>query len=211
MKRKTKKCISWITVAALLGGITSPFNSGAASVEAADIPEPLVKFDFEDLSENAEITYKNAKATGEYSLAESYKGGGEALSLNGTGQFLDVKKKDGESLLTGEKELTVSYDAKLEKGAKGWILYASDSNKAPSYPNERYLGILHGSTNSENEMIAERYKNNGARPVSATADVSEIYTKWVHIDVVHSEKDTTIYVDGVKKRHREVNMRLMIF
>ena len=102
MKRKTKKCISWITVAALLGGITSPFNSGAASVEAADIPEPLVKFDFEDLSENAEITYKNAKATGEYSLAESYKGGGEALSLNGTGQFLDVKKKDGESLLTGE-------------------------------------------------------------------------------------------------------------
>ena len=199
MKRKTKKCISWITVAALLGGITSPFNSGAASVEAADIPEPLVKFDFEDLSENAEITYKNAKATGEYSLAESYKGGGEALSLNGTGQFLDVKKKDGESLLTGEKELTVSYDAKLEKGAKGWILYASDSNKAPSYPNERYLGILHGSTNSENEMIAERYKNNGARPVSATADVSEIYTKWVHIDVVHSEKDTTIYVDGVKK------------
>ena len=48
MKRKTKKCISWITVAALLGGITSPFNSGAASVEAADIPEPLVKFDFED-------------------------------------------------------------------------------------------------------------------------------------------------------------------
>ena len=80
------------------------------------------------------------------------KVGGEALSLNGTGQFLDVKKKDGESLLTGEKELTVSYDAKLEKGAKGWILYASDSNKAPSYPNERYLGILHGSTNSENEM-----------------------------------------------------------
>ena len=57
-KERTKKCISWITVAALLGGITSPFNSGAASVEAADIPEPLVKFDFEDLSENAESLTK---------------------------------------------------------------------------------------------------------------------------------------------------------
>ena len=87
-------------------------------MEAADIPEPLVKFDFEDLSENAEITYKNAKATGEYSLAESYKGGGEALSLNGTGQFLDVKKKDGESLLTGEKEFDGFLRCQIGKGSQ---------------------------------------------------------------------------------------------
>lgn len=196
--KKRKKSIALLMTTALLTGTISPGISQMKEVHAADLPTPILDFDFEGLTADSEIQTSTASATGDYDLAESNTGGA-ALSLDGKGQFLSVTDANGDSLLTGKKTLTISYDAKLSKGQANWLMYASNSTAAPTFLQERYIGILHGPTEDRNRMMAERYYNNGARPQSAIADVPDIYSTWVHIDTVYNETDTIIYVNGEEK------------
>ena len=84
-----------------------------AEIEA----ELLLDFDFENLSAGQDIVTDTAKASGGYTLTDSYEGG-SALHLDGTAaQWLNVTAADGSSLLTGLEEMTVSYDIKNERTA----------------------------------------------------------------------------------------------
>ena len=69
-----------------------------------------------------------AKASGGYTLTDSYEGG-SALHLDGTAaQWLNVTAADGSSLLTGLEEMTVSYDIKNERTATNWAFYAAPND-----------------------------------------------------------------------------------
>ncbi len=152
--------------------------------------ELLMDLDFENLQEGETITSNEAEAKGNYTLTDSYSGGGKALHLDGSSsQFLTVTDADGGSLLTGVKELTVSYEARHDRDGANWVMYASNSGAAPTYQKERYIGVLQ----QDGKLTAERYNNNGPRPASANAPVSN---DWVHVDVVLTETDTTVYVNG---------------
>ena len=118
--KKTKKGIALLTMSAVLAGIVPVGTSGLQEVQAADLPKALVDFDFENLNANQEIVTDSAKATGTYGLSDSHAGGGKALSLNGTNQWLNITTREGKSLLTGLDELTISYDAKMPKNHVNW-------------------------------------------------------------------------------------------
>lgn len=193
--KKTKKGIALLTMSAVLAGIVPVGTSGLQEVQAADLPKALVDFDFENLNANQEIVTDSAKATGTYGLSDSHAGGGKALSLNGTNQWLNITTREGKSLLTGLDELTISYDAKMPKNHVNWGVFAARSASETTYQNEHYVGTVHNPAAGKDHLVAERF-NGGARPASAWANVSAYDNKWVHVDVVHTEKDVTLYVDG---------------
>lgn len=193
--KKTKKGIALLTMSAVLAGIVPVGTSGLQEVQAADLPKALVDFDFENLNANQEIVTDSAKATGTYGLSDSHAGGGKALSLNGTNQWLNITTREGKSLLTGLDEITISYDAKMPKNHVNWGFFAARSASETTYQNEHYVGTVHNPAADKDHLVAERF-NGGARPASAWANVSAYDNKWVHVDVVHTEKDVTLYVDG---------------
>lgn len=193
--KKTKKGIALLTMSAVLAGIVPVGTSGLQEVQAADLPKALVDFDFENLNANQEIVTDSAKATGTYGLSDNHAGGGKALSLNGTNQWLNITTREGKSLLTGLDELTISYDAKMPKNHVNWGFFAARSASETTYQNEHYVGTVHNPAADKDHLVAERF-NGGARPASAWANVSAYDNKWVHVDVVHTEKDVTLYVDG---------------
>ena len=193
--KKTKRGVALLTVSAMLAGLLPSGVGGLQEVQAADLPKALVDFDFENLNANQEIVTDSAKATGTYGLSDSHAGGGKALSLNGTNQWLNITTREGKSLLTGLDELTISYDAKMPKNHVNWGVFAARSASETTYQNEHYVGTVHNPAADKDHLVAERF-NGGARPASAWANVSAYDNKWVHVDVVHTEKDVTLYVDG---------------
>ncbi len=129
-------------------------------------------------------------AKGKVSLEDGYSG--KALSLSGNG-YVDVKKADGSSLLTGLDEFTISYYSKVESNGTNWAVFAAPDAQAPKYLNEVYFGVLDNS----NGLTVERYKNTGSRPVNAkTTDTN---TEWKHVVIVVEKDQTMLYIDGVRK------------
>ena len=116
---------------------------------------------------------------------------GKALKLDGTGtNYLTVTKENGDSLLTGLEELTISYWNKVDNDASNWVYYMAPDDAGQNYLTETYLGMLE----KQGKLTAERYKNSGQRPGSATATVTG--GAWNHVTVVYSADKTSIYVNG---------------
>lgn len=143
---KKKKAAGKKALAALLAfamaGAYIPSIPASAEEPAANL---LVDFDFENLTNNADIVTDTAKATGGYTLEDSYEGAGKAIHLDGTdSQWLSVTDEQGGSLLTGLEEMTVSYDIKNERTATNWAFYAAPNGDAQGDPTgEHYIGFLH--------------------------------------------------------------------
>ena len=151
-------------------------------------PEILADFTFDD--EESGFTNGYGVASGSYSL--QVHGEGNALYLDGTSNFLEVTVKDGSSLLTDAKELTVSFQAKPEKGAN-WLFYASPDEKKQKFANEKYLGILQ---NIDGTATVQRYKNQGERPADTVTAAEADDSGWYNLTVVYTEEETILYVDG---------------
>lgn len=157
----------------------------------------LAEFDFDQETSfeggSKGFVSENAKAAGSYALQDSYSSdAGKALYLDGSTNFLTVTDKDGGSLLKGVKELTISYEFKPDRTDKAnWIMYAAPDSKAPEYNSERYLGILeNGGTTT-----LERYNNNGERPKNPQIQTDK---GWNRVDIVITETDSTMYLNGEK-------------
>lgn len=186
-KAGTKRVLAAFLALALAG---SYIPSIPASAEEPDA-ELLLDFDFEGLTGGQTITTETASASGGYTLTTSYDGS-QALHLDGTSsQWLNVTKADGTSLLTGQDEITISYDIQNERTGTNWAFFAAPNTTTQEFQQEHYIGCMHnGGT-----LTTERYNNSGSRPASASASVGN---DWVHIDVVHSAADTAIYVNGME-------------
>ena len=186
-------------VAAALMAASVPCGASAGTQKAqAAAGEVLADFDFD--SDVDGFTGGKAKASGTYTLADSYDG--KALYLDGSASnFLTVTDEDGGSLLTGLDELTISYEMKPDRTGTNWAMYAAPNSGTQDYLQEKYLGILvNGGTTT-----VERYLNAGARPASAAASTGD---DWHHVDVVVTKEDTAIYVNGVEKSRVESTYQL---
>ena len=162
----------------------------AGIVDEDDPMETKVLADFTFDDDSTGFVSEYAKASGNYTLKDSYDG--KALYLDGSASnYLTVTDKSGNSLLTGAKELTISYEMKPDRTDTNWAFYAAPNTTAQTYNKETYLGIMvNGGTTT-----VERYKNNGSRPAKPSAVTG---SDWVHVDVVIAENETTIYVNGEK-------------
>lgn len=159
------------------------------SVEEVEGIDVLADFTFDDEETGFVSGYGIAK--GSYTLKEHNDG--NALYLNGSSDFLEVTMKDGKSLLTGVKEMTVSFMAKPEAGTTNWAFYAAPNAGTQEYLKENYIGILE----SNGTVTTERYKNTNGSPVSAQTTVEE--DGWYYLTVVYAETETIIYVNGEEK------------
>ncbi len=157
--------------------------------------------DFGDGSKG--FTSENAKAVGNYTLKDSYDSkAGKALYLDGSStNFLTVTDKEGKSLLTGLKEMTISYEFKPDRSDTNWVMYAAPNANAPTYQSERYLGILANS----GKTTVERYNNSGKRPTNPEAETG---TSWSRVDIVLTESATTVYLNGKKVSDAESSYQL---
>ncbi len=116
---------------------------------------------------------------------------GQSLYLDGTGaNYLEVTDTEGNALLTGSSELTISYWSKVENTNANWAYFVAPDAKEQIGGYETYFGLLDKGTT----VTAERYNNTGVRPASVQADVSE--NAWKHITVVYHADKTQIYVNG---------------
>ena len=94
--------------------------------------------------------------------------------------YLDVKKEDGSSLLTGCEELTVSYDRNNVTDGHNWVLYATSEGTTS------YVGI-------------KDFINGWIDTFRGPNVASNAYggTGWHHVDVVFAEDGIRIYADSV--------------
>jgi len=161
----------------------------ATTAFAADTTDLLADFTFDD--EESGFEGGMAKATGTYSLKDSFDAqNGKALYLNGSSQFLTVKAENGDSLLTGVEEITISYDAKPDRTDTSWVFYAAPNANRQGSP-EYYIGAFINNQVTK----TERYKN------GRTLAIDEVTgSGWSHVDIVFAKNVTTVYVNGIKKQ-----------
>jgi len=115
---------------------------------------------------------------------------GKALELKDN-TYLAVTDPSEKSLLTGCKELTISYWGKAaDFDNSNWLLYAAADDNAQPFNYEKYIGI----SDQWSSVIAERFQNSGSRPEPQAAEASA--NEWRHVTVVYGRRTTTIYING---------------
>ncbi|MBO5371248.1 MAG: family 43 glycosylhydrolase [Lachnospiraceae bacterium] len=204
MRKKTMSRLLALSMSAAVALTSIP----SVDVKAAETTAPLLlNLDFNTEAVDDVFVTETAKAAakGGYSLQEKAVYNNEldsALYLNGTNAFLDVTKADGTPLLAEKEEITISFDSKVASKAASWPLFAAPNASAQTYPKEHYLGMLF----KDGSITVERYDNEDGRPGNnLTGPVS---TEWTHIDLVVSETNTKLYVNGEKKSESDSTYKL---
>lgn len=195
MKKKSavrNRVLAAFLAAAMVGTYLPSIPAAAAGGDGD--PAVLAQFTFDDAETGFAGGNAVANVNGTYELRDSMDAeNGKALYLNGNAaNYLSVTDQDGGSLLAGKEAITISYDEKPDQTGTSWAYYAAPNNGTQVNQQEHYIGAFHNNGN----IKLERYNNNGERPASIEQNVG---TDWAHIDVVYTETDTTLYVNGVKR------------
>ncbi len=186
-----RRIFAGILTTAMLGTM---FPAAVSAQEKESTGKLLAEFSFDNVENGFSGSAAKAQIKGSYELKESKDArNGQALYLDGNASnYLTVTKEDGSSFLAGKQELTFSYDAKPERNDTSWVFYAAPDEKAQQGDYEHYIGSMHNNGN----IKVERYHNTGVRPSTSDYGVGK---EWMHIDIVFSKKDTSVYLNGEKK------------
>ena len=200
---KSRKSIREKVIASFLAASMVCTMMPAASLaagETEDLPL-LAEFTFDDTATGFRGGQAQAALVGSPAVQET--DGRNALYLDGSSDnFLTVTDAEGNSLLSGATELTISYEAKPDQSSTtNWVFYAAPNGNQQVYNRETYIGILEAGGSTK----VERYNNNGSRPANPSAATG---TDWVHVDVVLSRFETSIYVNGVKQAEQNSGYRI---
>ena len=200
---KKKKAAALLLTGAMAVTMCAPAAVQAVGVEGVD-NTLIAEFDFNTPASGNVISGTGAVANvnGTIELQDRLDGD-TALYLNGnSGNYLSVTDEDGSSLLTEYEEITISFDTRQARTAKNWLFYAAPNANEQTWPNEHYLGMM-----VENSGITvERYDNVGSRPGNNLT--GSVGTNWDHIDLVVSETDTKLYVNGTMVSQSDSSYKL---
>ena len=192
LPRRIHQIVGAATGAMLLAAVLTPFTAGPAFADG-ELPDPIAQFDFDGPPTDGRFVDGDAVASvhGTAALVAGQDGQGTAASLS-KDFWLDVTADDGAHLLSGHDELTISYDSRpAESGNTGWSVFAAASNAAPSYGNERYVGVL----DTASTLTVERYHNTGGRDGAGNLSASDLSPGWRHVDLVLDGSGAKLYVD----------------
>ena len=113
----------------------------------------MMQFTFDDTATGFRGGQAQAALVGSPAVQET--DGRNALYLDGSSDnFLTVTDAEGNSLLSGATELTISYEAKPDQSSTtNWVFYAAPNGNQQVYNRETYIGILEagGSTKVERQ------------------------------------------------------------
>ena len=194
MKKKSavgNRVLAAFLATAMVGTYLPAIPAAAAGGDGE--PAVLAQFTFDDAETGFAGGNAVANVNGTYELRDSMDAeNGKALYLNGNAaNYLSVTDKNGGSLLAGKEEITLSYDEKPDQTGTNWAYYAAPTDgRQPLSGGERYIGTFHNNGN----IKLERYKNGRSDCVEES-----VGTDWAHIDIVYTENDTTLYVNGIKR------------
>lgn len=150
----------------------------------------LASFTFDDVDTGFLSQGAKAQSVKTPSLSED-AAAGKALELK-DGNYLTVTDALGKSLLTGCKELTVSYWGKVDNfDHSNWIFYAAPNDNTQIFKFENIITI----SDQGSSILAERFQNSGARP-EEKQEVEVSANEWRHVAVVYGRRTTTIYING---------------
>lgn len=157
--------------------------------EAPVIPDngELINMNFDNSDLTSSSSY--GKASGTPSYVDD--NGGKVVSFDGTSASqITLTDANGNSLLTGQDTITMSFKVKPVSTNASWMFFAAPNSSTQEYLKENYLGIRTENGN----LYIERYKNNGVRSDVASAPVN--MNNWNDILIFINENNTTLYVNG---------------
>ena len=198
-----KKGISKWLAGVLAGAVAFtgiPVNNVSAAETTAEL---LADFNFNSAATDNVFSGGKAiaNAKGSYSL-EKLSTTDSALYLDGTDSYLDLTAANGDALLAGKENITISYDAKADKGSKSWSFFAAPDATKQTYLKEHYFGV--GQTTTK--VTVERYHNSGARPDNSLSGT--VTSDWQHVDILISETNTALYINGTKVQESDSDYKL---
>lgn len=160
--------------------------------EAPVLPESgeLISLSFDNKDLTSASSYGIAEGVGTPAYAEVDDR--VCLQLDGTNTTaIKLTDANGNPLLTGQENLTISFSVKPTASTTSWWFYAAPSDSSQTYQQEKYIGALGG----DGTLTFERYNNSGSRSTSA----SGAYTinDWNDVIISVDDDKTDIYVNGV--------------
>ena len=149
----------------------------------------LINMNFDNSDLTSTSSYGKATAVGTAAFAEV--DGKTCLQLNNSNTTaIKLTDANGNSLLTGQKNLTIAFKVKPTSTSASWWFFAAPNDNAQTYQQEKYLGILGGN----NKITVERYNNSGSR--SAVAEGAYTVNSWNDVIVSVNDGSTVVYVNG---------------
>ena len=161
-----------------------------APTDAPVLPEngELINLSFDNGDLTSTSTYGTASGTPKFVTADDKA----CVQFDGTNATaIKLTDANGNSLLTGLDEITVSFKVKPTATTASWLLFAAPNDSAQTYQKENYLGIR-----TQNEIVhTERYNNNGSRSAEIAGAVRQ--NEWNDVIISLEQGATTVYVNGV--------------
>lgn len=148
----------------------------------------IADFNFDEIEADETMTGAGAKATGTYSVTKSYGASGNAIELDGSSQFLTVTKENGDSLLKGLDEVSISADVSFERTATDWLFFSSDNTQARSESHLNYIGAFQNGSKLNVERFDDGRRGNFSPSLSTGS--------WYHVELVYANDKTTAYING---------------
>lgn len=195
-KRIVRRFLTLLTATALAVTGTSSSAYAMTNIKKAErdsVPgKVLAKFTFDDL----ETGFVGGGAKASCGAEPSLSGDGiskNALVMNGNiGSVLKVTKENGESLLTGQEEFTISYWSKVDTRIDpNWAAWIARDDLAVTEDYINYIGIL----DRGNQVRAERYL--GGRTWDGSSDT--VLGQWKQVTLSVGEESTALYINGEKR------------
>lgn len=120
-----------------------------------------LNFDNGDLTSGSEYGKAEAVGTAKFATLDDKK----VLQLDNTDSTaIKLTDANGNGLLAGQEEITVSFSFKQTADATSWWFFAAPNANEQQFNQEHYLGAF----GSAGKLKVERYNNSGSRSLTRT-------------------------------------------
>lgn len=157
--------------------------------EAPVLPQSgeLINLSFDNGDLTSSSTYGKAEGTPSFVTED----GKQCVYFDGTrNSVITLTDANGNSLLTDQKNLTISFKVKPTTTGTSWWFFAAPNSSKQTYQKEKYLGVMTAS----GTLTHERYNNNGARSESATGTYTT--NEWNDVMISIADGSSTVYING---------------
>lgn len=158
---------------------------------APTVPESgeLINMNFDNGDLTSTSSYGKATGTPKFVTVDNKK----CIQFDGTsGTVVTLTDANGNSLLTGQKNITISFKVKPTTTTTSWWFFAAPNGSAQTYQKEQYLGAM---TNN-GTLTSERYNNSGTRSQSATGAYNT--NEWNDVIISIADGVTDVYINGTR-------------
>ena len=161
-----------------------------APTDAPVLPKSgeLINMNFDNGDLTSTSSYGKATGTPKFVTVDDKK----CIQLDGSDTAVKLTDANGNSLLTGQKNITISFKVKPTTTSAAWWFFAAPNDSAQTYLNEKYIG---GRT-EKGSVIFERYNNTGTRSTAVTGAYKA--DEWNDVIISIADNVTDVYVNGSK-------------